>query len=174
MEKRTLKKMEQSKKLSRPSYSDDSEMENKKMESMEYKVGVMKRTPEMQKVDKMTSALVQELMNAATSFHRLHLRVTGEGSFAQHSALNEIYDALPGLADTIAEGYQGACEVILSYTTQAPIDLPDVESAIEYMREIKDKVNQLQAVMPHTEIINELDNTKLAIDSAKYKLIFLA
>ena len=35
MEKRTLKKMEQPKKLSRPSYSDDSEMEDEKMESME-------------------------------------------------------------------------------------------------------------------------------------------
>jgi DNA-binding ferritin-like protein len=171
---RVLKKIEQTKKLSRPVYTEDSEKENEKMESMAYKVGVMKRSPEMQKIDKMTGALVQELMNAATSFHRLHLRVTGEGSYARHIALNEIYDALPDLADTIAEGYQGACEVILPYTTQAPIDLPDVESAIEYMREIKSKVETLQAVMPHSEIVNELDNTKLVIDNAKYKLIFLA
>jgi len=171
---RVLKKVEQPKKLSRKAYSEESEMEDEKMESMAYKMGAMQRTPEMQKVDKMTGALVQELMNAATSFHRLHLRVTGEGSYARHIALNEIYDALPDLADTIAEGYQGACEVILPYTTQAPIDLPDVESAIEYMREIKSKVEALQTVMPHSEIVNELDNTKLVIDSAKYKLIFLA
>jgi DNA-binding ferritin-like protein len=171
---RVLKKVEQPKKLSRSSYSEKLEMQDEKMESMAYKMGAMQRTPEMQKVDKMTGALVQELMNAATSFHRLHLRVTGEGSYARHIALNEIYDALPDLADTIAEGYQGACEVILPYTTQAPIDLPDVESAIEYMREIKSKVEALQTVMPHSEIVNELDNTKLVIDSAKYKLIFLA
>ena len=60
-----------------------------------------------------TAALVVELMNAATSFHKLHLSVTGDGSYAQHKALNEIYDALPELADTIAEGMQGVCEVIL-------------------------------------------------------------
>ena len=48
-----------------------------------------------------TASLVVELMNAATSFHKLHLSVTGEGSFAQHKALNEIYDNLPKLADTI-------------------------------------------------------------------------
>jgi len=171
---RTLKKMEQPKRLSRKTYSEESELEDEKMESMTYKTGVMERTPEMQKVDKMTGTLVQELMNAATSFHRLHLRVKGEGSYAQHTALNEIYDSLPGLADVIAEGYQGACEVILEYTTQAPINLPDVESAIEYIRDINLKIANLQKVMPHSEIVNELDNTKLAINSAKYKLIFLA
>lgn len=171
---RILKKIEQTKKLSRPVYTEDSEKEDEKMESMAYKVGVMKRTPEMQKIDKMTGALVQELLNASTSFHTLHLRVTGEGSYAQHKALNELYSVLPDLADGIAEGYQGACEVILPYTTQAPVNLPDVESAIEYLREIKSKVALLQDVMPHSEIANELDNTKLAIDSAKYKLIFLS
>jgi DNA-binding ferritin-like protein len=134
----------------------------------------MERSPEMQKVDKMTASLVQELMNAATSFHKLHLSVTGEGSFAQHKALNEIYDALPDLADTIAEGYQGACEVILSYDMEGPAVLSSVEDAIEYMRQMKMQVDELQAVMPHTEVVSNLDLVKDAINSAKYKLLFLA
>ena len=62
-------------------------------------------------VDSMTADLVEELMNASTSFHKLHLQVEGVGSFAAHKALNEIYDALPGLADSIAEGYQGAAKI---------------------------------------------------------------
>lgn len=132
------------------------------------------RSSEMQKVDKMTSSLVQELMNAATSFHKLHLTVTGEGSFAQHKALNEIYDALPDLADSIAEGYQGACEVILSYEPEGPAVLNSVEEAIEYMRQMKMQVDELQAVMPHSEVVNNLDLVKDAINSAKYKLLFLA
>ncbi len=44
----------------------------------------------MKKVDAMTSSMVVELMNARTSFHKLHLQVTGDGSYAQHKALNEL------------------------------------------------------------------------------------
>ena len=132
------------------------------------------RSPEMQKVDAMTGSLVQELMNAATSFHKLHLQVSGPGSYAQHKALNEIYDTLPDLADSIAEGYQGACEILLKYEGQGPAILESVDDAIEYLRQMKTQVDELQAVMPHTEIVNVLDTVKDAINSAKYKLIFLA
>ena len=38
-----------------------------------------------------TAALVQDMMNAVTSLHRLHLKVTGIGSFAAHKGLD--YDA---------------------------------------------------------------------------------
>ncbi len=59
-------------------------------------------------VDSLTSACVTELMNAAQSFHKLHLKITGTGSYAAHKALNELYDALPGHADDLADGFQGA------------------------------------------------------------------
>jgi DNA-binding ferritin-like protein len=132
------------------------------------------RSPEMQKIDAMTASLIQELMNASTSFHKLHLQVKGDGSYAQHKALNEVYDSLPDLADTIAEGYQGACEVILAYESEGLAILSSVDDAIEYMREIKMQVDELQAVMPHSEIVNNLDLVKDAINSAKYKLLFLS
>jgi hypothetical protein len=132
------------------------------------------RSPEMQKVDSMTGSFVQELMNAATSFHKLHLQVSGPGSYAQHKALNELYDALPDLADSIAEGSQGACEVLLKYEGQGPVVLESVDDAVEYLRQMKMQVDELQAVVPHTEIVNLLDTVKDALNSAKYKLIFLA
>jgi len=37
-------------------------------------------------LDTMTSACATEMMNAAISFHKLHLKVTGDGSFAAHKA----------------------------------------------------------------------------------------
>lgn len=132
------------------------------------------RSPEMQKVDTMTGSFIQELMNATTSFHKLHLQVTGTGSYAAHTALKELYDALPDLADSIAEGYQGACEVLLKYEGQGPVILESVDDAVEYLRQMKMQVNELQAVVPHTEIVNLLDTVKDAINSAKYKLIFLS
>ena len=121
-----------------------------------------------------TAALVVELMNASTSFHKLHLSVTGDGSYAQHKALNDLYDGLPELADTIAEGMQGACEVILNYPEKAPVSLSGVEGGIEYLRDLTEEVNNLQSVMPYSEIVNNLDLVKDSINTAKYKLIFLS
>jgi len=138
------------------------------------KVSTMERSEEMKKVDAMTAEYVVEIMNARTSFHKLHLEVTGPGSFAAHKALNELYDAIPDLADTIAEGYQGACEVLLNYPDKAPVRLLSVEGAIEYLRQLKTQTSELQQVVPHTEVVNNLDLIKDEINAAKYKLLFLS
>ena len=123
--------------------------------------------------DTMTAACVTELMNAASSFHKLHLKVKGSGSYAAHKALNKLYDALPDHADSLIEGYQGAAEKILDYSEVSPKTLNTVEEAISYLREIYQMVNGLQAKMPYSEIINSLDTFKDSINSAKYKLLFL-
>lgn len=121
-----------------------------------------------------TAELIVEIMNAATSFHKLHLSVTGNGSYAQHIALNDLYDALPGLADTIAEGMQGACEVILKYPDKAPVTLTGIDGAIQYIRNMIEEINELQSIMPYSEIVNNLDLIKDVFNTAKYKLIFLS
>lgn len=124
-------------------------------------------------VDSMTAACVSELMNAATAIHKLHLKVTGAGSYAAHKALNELYDALPGHADDLAEGYQGASEKLLVYKEAAPRILNTVAEAIDYLREMSEMVTGLQDKMPYSEIVNDLDTIKSTINSGKYKLIFL-
>lgn len=121
----------------------------------------------------MVSACVSELMNAAVSFHKLHLKVTGAGSYAAHKALNDLYDALPGHADDLAEGYQGASEKLLEYTEVAPKKLSTVAEGITYLREMVTMVSGLQAKLQYTELVNELDNVKSTLNSAKYKLNFL-
>jgi DNA-binding ferritin-like protein len=124
-------------------------------------------------VETMTAACVTELMNAATSFHKLHLKVQGIGSYAAHKALNELYDALPGHADDLAEGFQGAAEKILIYKDVAPRVIDTVTEAISYIREIYSMVNGLQDKMPYSELVNDLDNVKSTLNSIKYKLLFL-
>lgn len=124
-------------------------------------------------VDTMTAACVSELMNAATSIHKLHLKVTGTGSYAAHKALNELYDALPGHADDLAEGYQGASEKLLSYSEVAPRTLNSVDEALGYIRELTTMVTNLQSKMPYSEIVNDLDTIKSTLNSTKYKLLFL-
>jgi DNA-binding ferritin-like protein len=124
-------------------------------------------------VDGLTAACVSELMNAATAFHKLHLKVSGAGSYAAHKALNDLYDALPGHADDLAEGFQGASEKLLTYSEVAPKTLDSVESGVAYIRELYNMVTMLQGKMPYSELVNALDTVKDTLASAKYKLIFL-
>lgn len=120
-----------------------------------------------------TAACVTELMNAATSFHKLHLKVKDLGSFSAHKALNELYDAMPGHADDLAEGFQGAAEKLLSYEDNAPRPLNSVQEALSYIRDIYQMVTSLQGIMPYSEIVNDLDMVKSTLNSIKYKLLFL-
>lgn len=123
--------------------------------------------------------LVVELMDAALKFHVLHLTVTGPGSFAAHKALNDLYDALPDHADTIAEGYQGRTGEIPKY----PADMPPsvcapamftVKEALSYIDELHMKICRIQESCEFSEIVNDLDTIKSTLNSAKYKLKFLS
>jgi hypothetical protein len=51
------------------------------------------------------SQLVVELLYSAPVAHIEHLKTT---SFAQHKALNEYYDGIPDLTDSIIENYEYA------------------------------------------------------------------
>ncbi len=136
----------------------------------------------MKYMDKVASAkgkvtvpgLVVELMDASTKFHILHLTITGPGSYAAHKALNELYDALPGHADDIAEGYQGATGQILKYEEVCAPMMSSVKDAINYIEDLHSKISKLQDAVPYTEIVNDLDAIKSTLNSAKYKLKFLS
>ena len=118
-------------------------------------------------------ACVSELMNAVVSFHKLHLKITGEGSYAAHKALNELYDSLPDLVDSIAEGYQGASEKLLKCTEILPKSLYSKEEAVSYIRELSSMITDVQGKVPYSEVVNDLDNVKSILNTAKYKLLFL-
>jgi len=113
------------------------------------------------------------LLKTTPEFHKLHLRVNGSGAFAQHMALGELYDALPDLIDTVLEGYQGAAETILDYPETPPVYLKSVEEALDYMREKCEHIHEAQEMIPYSEVVNNLDLIKDAINKAKYKLLFL-
>jgi hypothetical protein len=124
-------------------------------------------------LDNMTAACATEMMNAAVSFHRLHLKITGDGSYAAHKALGNFYDGLHGYADTLVEGYQGATEKLITYKDMPIRTLDTVADAVAYLRDMYNSINKLQGMMPYSEIVNNLDMVKDSINSAKYKLLFL-
>lgn len=118
--------------------------------------------------------LVFELLNGATKVHLNHLLVNGPGSYAAHKAMNEFYDKVSDIADSLAEGYQGLTESLLTYPTVASLPtLKTAEDCTEYLRELYQNVNKVQEACAFSEIKNELDELKSLINSIKYKLIFL-
>jgi DNA-binding ferritin-like protein len=124
-------------------------------------------------LDTMVAACASELMSARNAFHRLHLKVTGPGSYAAHVAIGDFYDGLPGHSDTLVEGYQGTAEKILTLKDVAPRTLDDVADGVAYLREIYGMITKLQGMLPYSEIVNNLDLVKDSINSTKYKLLFL-
>lgn len=125
-------------------------------------------------LDTMTAACATEMMNAAISFHRLHLKVTGDGSYAAHKALGKFYEGLHDQADTLIEGYQGVTEKLLTYKDMPIRTLDTIADAVGYLRDMYNSVNKLQGMMPYSEIVNNLDLVKDSINATKYKLIFLS
>jgi hypothetical protein len=124
-------------------------------------------------LDNMVGACAVELMNARSSFHKLHLKVTGEGSYAAHIAIGDFYDGLVGQADTLVEGYQGTTEKILTLKDVAPRTLDTVADGVAYLRDLYAMITKLQGQLPYSEIVNNLDLVKDSINSTKYKLLFL-
>ena len=121
-----------------------------------------------------TAAMLAHAQGLTTSIHQLHLKVTGPGSFAAHKALNEFYDGMPDLVDAVAEQYQGAREKLLDFPAVSPYKCGSVQEAISHMKELYTEVNELQKIMPFSEVVNQLDEVKSLIASTKYKLMFLS
>jgi DNA-binding ferritin-like protein len=118
--------------------------------------------------------LVFELLNGVTKVHINHLRVNGPGAYAAHTAMGGFYDSVSGLADDIAEQYQGITEKIITYPTS--VELPTMSTAedcLSYMRTLYEMVDDAQASCDYSELNNTLDEVKSLINSTKYKLLFL-
>lgn len=121
-----------------------------------------------------TAHLISNLHGLVTSLHRLHLKVTGPGSFAAHEALGGFYAEMPGIIDRVAEQYQGAREKILDYPDVKPYTCRSVAEAVSHLKDVYEEVSQLQKLMPFSEVTNQLDEVKSLIASTKYKLLFLS
>lgn len=120
-----------------------------------------------------TAQLAAELMELSTSVHKLHLKITGAGSYAAHKALNEFYGGMPDIIDAVVEQYQGAREKLLEFPSVS-MKCDTVQDALAHMRDLYNKTTELQKLMPFSEVTNQLDEVKSLIASTKYKLMFLS
>lgn len=113
--------------------------------------------------------IISQLLAARDIAHTLHLRTR---SFSAHLALNELYDALVDLVDSLAEMHQGKYGImdiqISNVNFNASEAVPFIQQLAVWAEEAKTKIPQ------DSFIQNEWDLVLAAIYKAKYKLENLA
>jgi hypothetical protein len=110
------------------------------------------------------AGLVMQLFHARTNAHVLHLRTR---SYAAHIALNEFYDNIVELTDTLAEATQGRYGIL---------DYPDLpykpeSDPIQMIRGLRRYIDENRMAMcDHSELQNLIDEIVAQADSTLYKL----
>lgn len=108
-----------------------------------------------------------KLFQIRDQIHLKHLKVSGAGSYAQHVALNEFYDGILDLTDSLIESYQGKYGII-NITIKESKDT-DAISLLKELASLTDG-GSVYKMFKETWIQNELDTiTKLTYQTL-YKL----
>ena len=119
-----------------------------------------------------TGLLLGTLMQSRNQAHIYHLQVQGPGSFAAHKALQEYYEGIVPLIDSVAEGIQGRYGIISGY--RMPEAIREDGNAKMYFEGLSKFVETLrQDITQDSYIQNEVDTIVKLIEDTKYKLTFL-
>lgn len=114
--------------------------------------------------------MISLLFHSQIQTHTLHLQTE---SFAEHKALNDYYDGIGGLVDSIVESYQGKYGIIKGYKSYPLMTYSSTEATAKYLKNLCDKVTKLRKCCDDSWIQNEIDNVCTLLNSTLYKLRFL-
>lgn len=116
---------------------------------------------------KMMGRLIAVLFLSRELAHREHLRTK---SYSQHMALNTFYDEVIGIADSIAEAYQGRYGIIESIPMlDAPAKAP-IDEVLENQLALVEKLRYSAVDKTETSIQNIIDEAVALFLSTLYKL----
>lgn len=119
-----------------------------------------------------TGLLLGTLMQSRNQAHIYHLQVQGPGSYAAHKALQEYYEGIVPLIDSVAEGIQGRYGIITGY--RMPEAIREDGNAKMYFEGLSKFVETLrQDITQDSFIQNEVDTIVKLIEDTKYKLTYL-
>jgi DNA-binding ferritin-like protein len=108
--------------------------------------------------------LIALCFEARTKAHMAHLQTK---SYATHKALNEYYDGIVGIADSLAEAFQGREGIITVY----PLVHLDAKNPIKLVEEVRSWVDEnRKACSTYSEIQNIIDELQDLNNSTIYKL----
>jgi len=106
-----------------------------------------------------------KLFQARDIIHLSHLKIN---SYAKHKALNNFYDDLLDLIDTLVESYQGE-NGIQSIETPAS----KAQEPIAYLKTLLEVVKSAAPLFKDSDYLNVLDEIKTLIKRTLYKLQYL-
>ena len=111
--------------------------------------------------------LISLLFHSQTQAHIYHLQTD---SYAAHKALNDYYDGIPDLLDSIVEAFQGEYGIQRGYKTQPFLE---DNQPVNYFENILQQVELLRYKVcskDNTPLQNEIDTVVLLIKTTLYKL----
>ncbi len=109
------------------------------------------------------------LMQSRNQTHIYHLQVQGPGSYAAHKALQEYYEGVVDLIDSMAESLQGKYGIIRGYKMASTIK--EDGNAVMYFDGLCKFVTTIRPMLPQdTFFMNMVDELEALINSTKYKL----
>jgi len=115
---------------------------------------------------------VQEYVSALLEIqdvsHIAHLQTS---SFAEHKALNELYDGITDQFDAYVEAYQGKYGIIKGYKS---FKLDESGDMVSYLKEKMVAFEVYRETLSDGYLQQMVDNTQELLSSTLYKLRFLS
>ena len=114
--------------------------------------------------------IVSQLLFSQTQVHIFHLQTK---SFAEHNALQDYYDRIDDLVDTLIESYQGEFGIIENYKSFKVESYQDTDQVIAYFEMILNLVKKGRETIESTHLQNIMDEIITLVTKTMYKLKFL-
>jgi hypothetical protein len=114
--------------------------------------------------------MIATLLHSQTQVHIFHLQTK---TYSEHKALQNYYEGIDGLVDSIVESYQGKYEIITGYKTIKTVDYKSTEQVISYFKELDKNIEKNRTSVKESYIQNQIDTVQELIYSTLYKLRFL-
>jgi hypothetical protein len=115
-------------------------------------------------------SLLSKLLDSQRQVHIFHLQTK---SFAEHKALQDYYDAIGDLVDSIVESTQGKYGILTGWKSFPTQEYQSSEQCISYFKTLLDDISSAYNIVKDTYIQNQLDEVTALINSTLYKLRFL-
>ena len=112
---------------------------------------------------------VGTLMQSRNQTHIFHLQTT---SYAKHIALQEYYEGIIDLIDSLVEAYQGKYEIIKGYKMIGTLDdMETEEDIVDYIERIARYCELKREKLPQEGFLTNIyDDIDTLLRSTKYKL----
>lgn len=116
--------------------------------------------------------LASILMHSRTQAHIFHLGVSGPGAYAAHKALQDYYEDIVDLVDSLVESYQGKNGLIQFKPVVNLDNNCDTRNILDYFDKLCMIVKTLRQApnLADSFLQNQIDNVEDLIYSTKYKL----